>query len=68
LTDSFANQVFSGDVLVGEDGSYVAVFDPMDGSSNVDAGIAVGTIFGILHNIDGCVLDENDALALRFRT
>ena len=22
-------------------------FDPLDGSSNVDAGIAVGTIFGI---------------------
>mmetsp|Transcript_64840 Transcript_64840/g.103160 ORF Transcript_64840/g.103160 Transcript_64840/m.103160 type:complete len:473 (-) Transcript_64840:84-1502(-) len=28
-------------------GKYICVFDPLDGSSNVDAGIAVGTIFGI---------------------
>lgn len=26
---------------------YVAVFDPLDGSSNVDASIPVGTIFGM---------------------
>eukprot|EP00448_Togula_jolla_P010650 CAMPEP_0170601002 /NCGR_PEP_ID=MMETSP0224-20130122/17628_1 /TAXON_ID=285029 /ORGANISM="Togula jolla, Strain CCCM 725" /LENGTH=475 /DNA_ID=CAMNT_0010925751 /DNA_START=24 /DNA_END=1451 /DNA_ORIENTATION=- len=30
-----------------ETGKYVCVFDPLDGSSNVDAGIPVGTIFGI---------------------
>jgi len=30
-----------------DSGQYVCVFDPLDGSSNVDAGIAVGTIFGI---------------------
>lgn len=35
-----------GQVLA-ETGKYVCVFDPLDGSSNVDAGIAVGTIFGI---------------------
>lgn len=28
-------------------GDYVAVFDPLDGSSNIDAAISVGTIFGI---------------------
>lgn len=33
--------------LVGETGHYVCVFDPLDGSSNVDAGVPVGTIFGI---------------------
>ncbi len=39
---------FKGDVLVEDtDGKYVAVFDPLDGSSNVDAGIPTGTIFGI---------------------
>lgn len=26
---------------------YVAVFDPLDGSSNIDAAISTGTIFGI---------------------
>ena len=27
--------------------SYEAVFDPLDGSRNIDAGIPTGTIFGI---------------------
>lgn len=31
-------------------GQYVAVFDPLDGSSNVDAGIPTGTIFGIFED------------------
>eukprot|EP00929_Paragymnodinium_shiwhaense_P067536 TRINITY_DN3397_c0_g1_i5.p1 TRINITY_DN3397_c0_g1~~TRINITY_DN3397_c0_g1_i5.p1 ORF type:complete len:469 (+),score=120.25 TRINITY_DN3397_c0_g1_i5:72-1478(+) len=35
-----------------ETGKYVCVFDPLDGSSNVDAGIAVGTIFGIFEEKD----------------
>jgi len=30
-------------------GKYVAVFDPLDGSSNIDANISIGTIFGIYH-------------------
>jgi len=28
-------------------GNYVAVFDPLDGSSNIDVNISIGTIFGI---------------------
>ena len=28
-------------------GSYVLVFDPLDGSSNIDANVSIGTIFGI---------------------
>lgn len=28
-------------------GRYIVVFDPLDGSSNIDAGVPVGTIFGI---------------------
>ena len=31
-------------------GDLVAMFDPLDGSSNVDAGLATGTIFGILRH------------------
>ena len=30
-------------------GHYCVVFDPLDGSSNIDAGVNVGTIFGIFH-------------------
>jgi fructose-1,6-bisphosphatase I len=29
------------------DGNYAAVFDPLDGSSNVDVGLPTGTIFGV---------------------
>ncbi len=28
-------------------GPYCVVFDPLDGSSNIDAGVNVGTIFGV---------------------
>jgi fructose-1,6-bisphosphatase I len=35
----------------GEDGGkYCVIFDPLDGSSNLDVGVGVGTIFSILRN------------------
>lgn len=39
-------------------GNYVAVFDPLDGSSNIDAGIATGTIFGIFIQNTGCLASD----------
>eukprot|EP00171_Calliarthron_tuberculosum_P009524 IDg9524t1 len=39
-------------------GNYVAVFDPLDGSSNIDAGIATGTIFGIFSQNTGCLASD----------
>jgi len=33
-------------------GNYIAVFDPLDGSSNIDANISIGTIFGIYRRAD----------------
>ncbi|KAJ1552249.1 Fructose-1,6-bisphosphatase, cytosolic, partial [Cladochytrium tenue] len=30
-------------------GNYCVVFDPLDGSSNIDCGVSIGTIFGIYH-------------------
>jgi fructose-1,6-bisphosphatase I len=41
-------------------GDYVVVFDPLDGSSNIDAGISVGSIFGIYAPSESCKLDDND--------
>ena len=35
-------------------GKYCVVFDPLDGSSNIDAGVNIGTIFGIYKIV--CVL------------
>jgi fructose-1,6-bisphosphatase I len=60
LVDNRGNPAFSGDILVEQEGSFVAVFDPLDGSSNVDAGIATGTIFGIFANNDECMIADDD--------
>lgn len=38
---------------VGSDGRYLLLFDPLDGSSNIDVNIAVGSIFSILRLPDG---------------
>merc|ERR1719161_2503538 len=45
-------------------GRYVAVFDPLDGSSNIDAAISTGTIFGIFEEGDpsGCTIPEKDTM------
>ncbi len=34
-----------------ETGDYACVFDPLDGSSNIDVAVSVGTIFGIYHRV-----------------
>lgn len=39
--------VFVPDAIGG--GGYCVVFDPLDGSSNIDSGVSIGTIFGIYH-------------------
>src|SRR6266436_5596294 len=39
-----------------ESGKYIVLFDPLDGSSNINANVSIGTIFSILerdHNEDG---------------
>lgn len=60
-------------VLVEEafNSKYVAVFDPLDGSSNIDAAISTGTIFGIFEeqevastnfDLNNCYCSYNDVL------
>lgn len=46
------------DLILDETDKYVAVFDPLDGSSNVDAGIPTGTIIGIYEHDEACVIDD----------
>lgn len=38
-------------IRTNEDKTYCVLFDPLDGSSNLDACVSVGTIFGILRHI-----------------
>lgn len=56
IVDNQGNPVYSSDIIVESSGRYTAVFDPIDGSSNIDAGIPVGTIFGIFDQVE-CELD-----------
>jgi fructose-1,6-bisphosphatase I len=46
----------SSEILIDEGEKYVAVFDPLDGSSNVDAGIPTGTIIGIYEHDENCII------------
>jgi len=47
------------EIVVEQGEKFVAVFDPLDGSSNVDAGIPTGTIIGIYQYDEECILDED---------
>ncbi|MCD7472912.1 Fructose-1,6-bisphosphatase 1, chloroplastic [Datura stramonium] len=45
-------------------GNYIVVFDPLDGSSNIDAAVSTGSIFGIYSPNDDCLLDLDDTTML----
>ena len=46
-------------------GNYVVVFDPLDGSSNIDVNVSVGTIFSILRRPEELPGTDLSALALQ---
>lgn len=46
-------------VSAGENGRYLVLFDPLDGSSNIDVNISVGTIFSILAKPEGALATES---------
>lgn len=52
------------DLIVFEnaEGNYAVVCDPIDGSSNIDAGVSVGTIFGIYRLLPGSSGSIKDVL------
>lgn len=41
-------------------GNYIVVFDPLDGSSNIDAAVSTGSIFGIYRPNEECLTDLGD--------
>jgi fructose-1,6-bisphosphatase I len=43
-------------------GEYLLLFDPLDGSSNIDVNVSIGTIFSVLKKSDGGVVTEKDFL------
>lgn len=44
---------------VGKEGKYMVLFDPLDGSSNIDVNVSVGTIFSVLRR-KGDAWNERD--------
>lgn len=54
-----ASEEMDKELLVDKNGRYNVFFDPLDGSSNIDVGITVGTIFSIYHN-DGPLLQQGN--------
>jgi fructose-1,6-bisphosphatase I len=48
--------------VAGKTSKYVVVFDPLDGSSNIDVNVSVGTIFGIYRRVSDssgpCTLED----------
>ena len=56
VLDDAALPEYDFETIIDETSRYIAVFDPLDDSSNVDAGVPTGTIFGIFeHEGEGCV-------------
>ncbi|MDD2926332.1 class 1 fructose-bisphosphatase [Rhodoferax sp.] len=43
-------------------GEYLLLFDPLDGSSNIDVNVSIGTIFSVLLKPEGTGVSENDFL------
>lgn len=41
-------------------GNYIVVFDPIDGSANIDTALTTGSIFGIYGPDEQCLIDLDD--------
>ena len=48
-----------------ENANYAVVFDPLDGSSNINVNVSVGTTFSILRRPEGVSLDEPEKWVLQ---
>jgi len=48
-----------------ENAKYAVVFDPLDGSSNIDVNVSVGTTFSILRRPEGVTLNEPEKWVLQ---
>lgn len=46
-------------VTASQNGQFLVLFDPLDGSSNIDVNISIGTIFSVLAKPDGALTTES---------
>lgn len=48
-----------------EDAKYAVIFDPLDGSSNIDVNVSVGTTFSVLRRPEGAELNDPEKWVLQ---
>jgi fructose-1,6-bisphosphatase I len=60
ITEEDEGIIYTGN----NEGKYVVALDPLDGSSNIDVNVSIGTIFSIYHRIspEGTLANEADFL------
>ncbi|MDB4082661.1 class 1 fructose-bisphosphatase [Vicingaceae bacterium] len=58
------NEYLSFDSTRSKNGKYIVAFDPLDGSSNIDVNVSIGTIFSIYRRVSevGTIATEADYL------
>lgn len=49
-------------MIINEAGRYIVTFDPLDGSSNIDANVNIGSIFGVFERTGDGKMTKNDCL------
>ena len=52
FVNMIASEEIEKPIILNNKGEYSVFFDPLDGSSNIDTNISIGTIFSIYKNID----------------
>lgn len=50
-----SEEMTNAQTVAGASGELLLVFDPLDGSSNIDVNLSIGTIFSVLPKPTGCV-------------
>ena len=48
-------------ITINKDGSYIVAMDPLDGSSNIDVNVSIGTIFSVYKRVSPVGSDLTDA-------
>lgn len=62
LVAGYASEEQNEPVITNPRGKYIVMFDPLDGSSNIDLDITTGTIFSILQRKNKAVISSKDFL------
>ena len=63
--DLVGREVAQKEMIVDRGERYVAVFDPLDGSSNIDCLVSIGSIFGVFKKPEGA---EGDTMKMALQS